>query len=142
MQAAFAPDGRWELPIVGGSVTQVRIDFAFGLVIHGPARDDVSCEVRISSPFCYESGGASGTVDPEQTERLAPLLVLHDAIVVAASATDSGHLELRFERGRTISVPPDPNYEAWYLSVTNRTTKRTTALVSLPGSGTATFDSP
>jgi Family of unknown function (DUF6188) len=137
----FAPDGRWEMPVVGGTVIQVRIDFAFGLVIDGP-EGDVSCEVRISSPFRYESSGTSGTVDPAQTERLAPLLVLHNATVVAASATESGRLELRFERDRAISVRPDPNYEAWQLSVTNRTTRRTTGLVSLPGSGTAAFDSP
>lgn len=140
-QYVFAPDGRWELPILGGCVIQLRIDAAVGLVIEGPA-GDVSCTVRIGSPFRYESGGAAGTIDPEQTERLAPLLVLHRTVVVAASATESGHLDLRFEGDRVISVPPDPGFEAWELSVTDRTRKRATGVVGLPGSGIAVFDSP
>ncbi len=133
-------DGRWELPIVGATVTQIRVDFALGLIAQRGAGDGVSCEVRISSPFRFDTGTGSLAIDPERTEQLAPLIALHKGVVEQAFALDDGHLELRFERDRTIGVPPDPRYEAWGLTVTNRSENWSTGLVCLPGSGVAEFE--
>jgi hypothetical protein len=47
--------------------------------------------------------------------RLAPALDLLGKEVLAATVWLDGRLELRFQNGAGIEVPPDPRYEAWQV---------------------------
>lgn len=131
--------GRWEIPLGGGLVTQVRIDFAFGLLVDATDEHENTGEIRISTQLAYEAAGAVTMIDPERTPELAPLITLHQAVLVSACTSDDGELELRFAGDRTICVAPDPGFEAWGLTVSSRAGRRGMHLVCLPGSGLARF---
>lgn len=64
MAAGDRPDqrhGGWRLPVVGGEVTQVRIDFAFGLVIETYGDDPATLSVRISGLFTVTAAGVASS---------------------------------------------------------------------------------
>jgi hypothetical protein len=48
--------GKWILPIGEGKVTQIRIDYAFTLLL------DSWIEIRIQTPFTYGPGGRGAAV--------------------------------------------------------------------------------
>ena len=107
--------GRWRLPVEGGTVTQLLIDYAFGFTVQvqEPAGD---VRMRLAGRFSYEDGsGRRFEIDPEAPDTLPPLLALHQAVVSEAHAVKDGHLVVRFEDGRSIEVAPDDRYEAWQV---------------------------
>ena len=131
--------GRWVLPIRGGEVTQVRIDFAFGLVVETYGDDPASVSIRISTPFSFERDGRTILIDPERTADLGPLVTLHKAEVQEAHAVKDGHLLLRLADGRAIEVAPHEQYEAWQADGHLPPIERKFSLVAIPSGGLARF---
>lgn len=125
--------------MAGGEVTQVQIDYAFGLTIETYDEIKASNVVRISTGFDYEADGVVTTIDPEHTTQLAPLITLHKATVEEGYAIEDGHLVIKFSDGRAIRVAPDEQYEAWQVSGHLPPIERKFSLIGVPGSGVALF---
>jgi hypothetical protein len=122
-------DDRWTLTFPDGTVTQLRFDFAFTLVI------DQGLDIRIESPFIFREPNASQTLlAPEHNGTLGSLLRLHQAKVVRADALRVGQLEIDFEDGSAIVVEPDGNFENF-----NVRTPDGEMLIGLPSGGIARF---
>ncbi len=131
--------GRWVLPISGGEVTQIRIDFAFGLEIESYGDDQTSLSIRISTPFTFTSDGNAVVIDPERTAELEALVTLHKAEVQEAHVVKDGHLVVRFADGRAIEVAPHEQYEAWQVDGQRPPVERRFSLVAVPSGGVAKF---
>ncbi|MBB5866947.1 uncharacterized protein (AIM24 family) [Allocatelliglobosispora scoriae] len=120
-------DDHWILPFQGLTVTQVRVDSAFELVLDGKGN------VRIESTATLGRAEADVSeqvvLDPEH-QHVAAGLVLFDTVVMMAVAATSGSLRLVFSGGHVLRVEPDPHYEAWTASAPGGL-----LVVSLPGGG-------
>lgn len=105
---------RWSLAVGDGTVTQLRFDFAFTVVI------DAGIDIRIELPFVFTEPNASKVVlDPERNATLGALLRLHQAVVVRADVLRVGQLEIDFEDGSTIIVEPQGHYESFNVTTPN-----------------------
>jgi hypothetical protein len=131
---------RWDLPVgrtagerVGG-VDQLRVDFAFTLVI------STVLEIRIETAFSVTSAGVEVVFDPEDTRSLGPLLDLHEAGVLAATLSKTGTLRVEFQDGRSLRVEPDDRYEACTVQLRAPGGDRRFEFIVLPGGGLAEFD--
>lgn len=120
-------------------MTQVLIDYSFGLSIETYGEQSASTRVRINTPFEYGESGVVTIIDPEQTADLGPLVTLHKAVLVEGHAIKDGHLVLQFTDGRTIRVAPDEQYESWQVTGHLPPVERKFDLIGLPGSGVALF---
>ena len=121
---------RWVLPTGDGVVTQLQIDFAFGLTI------EQWLHIRIEEPFVVQTGANRIECDPETSASITPLVDLHQAVVNEAAAYKDGSLTVAFADGRVIRVAPGEHYEAF--SVTGSWAGADTfRLISLPGGGLA-----
>jgi hypothetical protein len=107
-----------------GVIYQTRLQF-------GPT------EVVIESPFDLVVGETRHSRDPSERPKLGPLLAIYPDALVDAVATANGVLRLAFASGSTITVPPDPRYEAW--SVVGRAGS---LVVCTPGGELAIWDAP
>jgi hypothetical protein len=121
------------LPLVGGVVDQLSIDFAFTLVVDG------THTVRMSRPLRYHDGSVEHVVDPADIESVVPLLGLHQAVVREARADKDGTLLLRFDGARTIVVTPDEEYEAWEVSGGMPPVTPDFQIICPPGGGVESF---
>lgn len=130
----------WDLPVVAaagdriGEVDQLRIDFAFTLVIR------TVLEIRIETAFTVDSAGVDVVFDPENTRSLGPLLDLHKVGVIAATLSKAGTLRVEFQDGRLLSVEPDDRYEACAVRLRTPAGGRRFEFYILPGGGLAAFD--
>lgn len=117
----------WELPVAGFPITQLVLDYA--VTLHIDAVDGL-LEIRIEQPFVFTTtGGIEHLIVPEgKTDRIAPILAVVRSKVESARAYEDGRLEIIFEDGSRIGVPPSEGYEAW-----TATGPRNVKLVSLPG---------
>lgn len=122
------PD-HYVLPLVGGTVDQLNVDFAFTLVIDG------AHSVRIACPMRYHDGEQEHHIDPSDVDQLLPLLHLHQATVLEATASKLGTLVVHFDAGRSIVVDPDVDYEAWEVNGGMPPITPDYQLVCLPGGG-------
>ena len=127
-------DDRWILPFRGLTVSQIQVDFAFGLVF-----DDV-CAIRISNTAILGWINVAEkpekiALDPERQDVAAGLVLFH-AEVASAVAFKSGALRIVFGDGHLLDVKPDPDYEAW-----TATGPDGMLMVSLPGSDLAVWRS-
>jgi hypothetical protein len=126
-------DDRWVLPFNGLTVTQIQVDFAFGLTF-----DDVGT-VRIGSRATLvwdrANGAAAVDMDPGRQD-VAAGLALFNSEVLSAHAFKSGGLRIVFVGGRLLRVDPDPRYEAW-----TATGPGGMLVVSLPGGELAVWPS-
>ncbi|MEV6849556.1 DUF6188 family protein [Actinoplanes sp. NPDC051411] len=127
-------DDRWILPFRGLTVSQIQVDFAFGLVF-----DDL-CAVRISNTATL--GWVNVAEKPEKIvldpgrQDVAAALVLFNAEVKSAVAFKSGALRIVFGDGHLLQVKSDPDCEAWTVTGPDGM-----LMVSLPGSGLAVWRS-
>jgi len=124
--------GKWILPVGGGIVTQIRIDFAFTLVLES------WIEIRIETGFSYGPPGAGRHFDPADPMALAPLLGLHQAVVTAAKIRKDGRLTIAFA-GAVLEVGPDERYEAFQVAGSLPPIRRGFRFAALPGGGLARF---
>jgi len=123
---------RWLLPFRGLTVTQVQVDFAFGLNF-----DDKGA-VRISNAatLSWVDRGQRPervTLDPERQD-VVPGLALFNAEVLSAVAFKSGTLRLVFGDGHVLTVKPDPQHEAWIATGPDKM-----LIVGLPGGDLAVW---
>jgi len=125
--------GRWVVPVGEGKVTQLRIDFAFTLVL------EAWIHVRIETPFSYGAPGDARQFEPSDSRSLAPLLSLHQATVTAAEIRKDGRLTMAFADGTELVVPPDDHYEAFTVTGSLPPVRRGFSLTALPGGGLARY---
>ncbi len=117
----FPRDGdAWILPCEGLRVSQIRVDYAFGLEL---AEDqeratDEPWRFRINTPFTYASRTwREEVLDPEGPPgALGPALSVRHQTLVKARMWPDGRLVLRFNQGDVIAVAADAQYEAWEAS--------------------------
>ncbi|HEY9410155.1 MAG TPA: DUF6188 family protein [Jiangellaceae bacterium] len=117
-----------------GEVDQLRIDFAFTLII------STLLEIRIETAFTVGFDGVDVVYDPENTTSLGPLLDLHNVRVLSASVSKAGTVQIVFEDGRVLRVEPDDHYEACSVQLLSSEGDRRYDFIVLPGGEVATFD--
>lgn len=125
-------DGRLVLPLEGRRITRVLIDFrcVFEFWIAG----DDAASVTIERPFVVKSRSADVIITPENTTELAAILPLLGQVMSSAFAAADGALECNFEDGTQVSVRPDPDFEAWQVSLEGGA-----MVVSMPGGRLAVY---
>ena len=73
-----------------------------------------STEVRLAAPFTLRlADGTEYQIDPEEPERLAPVLTLLDRTLESLTATRAGELMLAFSDGSTLRCAAGPGRRAW-----------------------------
>jgi Family of unknown function (DUF6188) len=125
--------GKWILPIGEGRVTQIRIDYAFTLVLES------WIEIRIETSFAYGIGDDTQRFEPSDAPGLAPLLALHQSAVISAEIRKDGRLTLVFADGAVLVVLPDERYEAFTVAGSLPPIRRGFHFVAIPGGGLARF---
>jgi hypothetical protein len=123
-------EDRWLLPLAVGVVTQLQIDFAFGLNV------DAGLQFRIEGPFTVERQGDVAHYDPQRVGAVGPLTDLHQAVMTEAAVLLDGGLRLSFADGRTLTVPPSEEFEAFSVTGPGAGSDAF-RFVSLPGGGLA-----
>ncbi len=121
------------LPLAGGTVDQICVDFAFTLVVDGMHT------VQIARPGRFHDGSAEHVIDPAVPASVLPLLGLHQGVVKEARADKDGTLRLRFDAERSIVVAPDEEYEAWEVCGGMPPVTPDFKLVCLPGGRVESF---
>lgn len=114
----FARDGdAWVLPCEGLRVSQIRVDYAFGLEL---AEDqeratDEPWRFRINTEFTYASRTwIEEKLDPEGPPgALGPALSVRHQTLTRARLWPDGRLLLEFAGGDVITVAAHDRYEAW-----------------------------
>jgi Family of unknown function (DUF6188) len=86
--------GKWLLPVGNGKVTQIRVDYAFTLVL------EAWISIRIETSFSYGPAGGARQFEPSDAAGLAPLLGLHQATVTSAEIRKDGRLTHGLRRWR------------------------------------------
>jgi Family of unknown function (DUF6188) len=125
--------GKWLLPVGDGTVTELRIDYAFTLVL------EAWIVIRIETPFSYGPAGNVRQFEPSDSPGLAPLLGLHQATVTSAEIRKDGRLTLTFADGSELIVPPDERYEAFSVTGSLPPVRRGFSFTAVPGGGLARF---
>lgn len=75
---------------------------------------DASAEIRCAAPFALrQSSGAERTLDPSETETLAPLLTLLRRRLESITVTRDGELTAGFSGGTSLVVPSGRRTPAW-----------------------------
>lgn len=121
------------LPLTGGTVDQICVDFAFTLVIDGMHT------VQIARPGQFHDGATEHVIDPAVPASVLPLLGLHQSVVRDARADKNGTLRLHFTAGSSIVVAPDDEYEAWEVCGGMPPVTPDFRLVCLPGGRVESF---
>jgi len=101
------PGPDWQLDLGSRSMTYIRIDHQTRLQFDG-------VEIVIGCPFTLQTGNEIFHLD--EAQELGPLLGVYPDALETASVGSDGTLHLRLERGESIEVQPDPNYEAWQIN--------------------------
>ena len=125
--------GKWILPIGEGKVTQLRVDYAFTLLL------DSWIEIRIETPFTYGPEGAVQHFEPSDAPSLAPLLGLHQATITSAEIRKDGRLTVAFADGAVLEVLPDERYEAFTVAGSLPSVRRGFNFAAIPGGGLTRF---
>jgi hypothetical protein len=127
------PDGL-TVDLTAHRVEQVAVDYAFSLTLR---HDEHRVTIRVEGPFQLRRGDRVDDMDPEaRPGELGPALELSRATGTAATVRKTGELEIVFGDGSILSVPSDPAFEAWTLTVTGGP-----MIVSGPGGVVTTFSS-
>ena len=122
---ALDPDADvWQLPIVGFEVIDVWFSAQLYVIAYGEGRDTSlgvappRTQIALGGPFLLRSAdGSDQRLNAEEPwDTFVPVLSLRGTRVVAATATRSGALDVRFDDGSTLSAGPDPRYENWEMS--------------------------
>jgi len=121
----------WILPVGEGVIDQVRIDFAFTIVIDG------WINIRINTSFTLTRDGQTSVHDPEDVSSLRDLGALHQQRVEAVHVRQDGLLRVKLNGGGEIRVESDPQYEAYMITAKLQPVRRQFTFVALPGGGLA-----
>ena len=108
-----ADEHRWELRDF--RVTQLHVDLSSFRVETWTLEG--SLEIRLSVPFHYrEADGHDRRIDPEEPERLAPLLSILGSYITTIVVARSGNLLVQLADGSEIQAASHPRFEAWELT--------------------------
>lgn len=102
----------WVLPVAGHQVTRCCIDYAaVGLLV------DNGVYITIEGVFkSVDMSGRAELLDPDgDALNLAPVLKFRRMYITEGTAFKDGSLEVKFDGGSRILVPPDSEYEAWNI---------------------------
>ena len=103
------PDGGRRFHFAEPELSWIRISYQTTLRF-GEAHLEIEC------PFTLKIGDTVHRLDPEDQQGLGPIIGIYpDSIVEAAMAPD-GTLTASFAGGAQLTVPPDPDYEAWSVN--------------------------
>lgn len=126
-------DDRWILPVQGKEITRCCVDYRFSLDMYIQANDCMT--VTIETPFGLQADGQDHTLSPGgDSTLLGPALSLLHKTVQSGTAWKAGRLEIVFRDGTTLTVQPDPDYEAWEV-----TSAGGGLVVCCPGGGLAVW---
>jgi hypothetical protein len=104
-----------------GDVNFIRIDHQARLQVG-------EVEIVIESLFILRAEGTEYALDLGERGGLGPFLALWPDELTMASVGSDGTLHLTFGKGATLTVPPDPHYEAWQIAGPG-----TALIVCMPG---------
>jgi len=119
------------LPLRGKTVSRCIVDttFAIDFIDHGQRST-----IRIEGRFLLREGGEDLPLAAGRVEDMARALVLIGKTVTRALARDTGALEVTFDDGTELSVPPNPSVDAWEFAGPDRS-----IVGSLAGGGLSTW---
>ena len=118
------------LPLRGKTVARCIVDTAFGIDFIEAGKRSA---IRIESHFILREGGVARSLSAGRVEDMGKALVLIGKTVTRALARGDGALEVTFEDGTVLSVPPNPSTVAWEFAAPDRS-----FVVSLAGGGLST----
>ncbi|MES2788590.1 MAG: DUF6188 family protein [Planctomycetota bacterium] len=119
------------LPIEGRTITQFKLDFAFGMEL---SKDGSEFSIRINTSFTLTEAADTSEYDPEKLPVCGPALRLLNAHVISAKAFHSGRLEVMFLDGIVLEVNSNSQFEAWEIVGNDGL-----IIVSRPGGGLAVW---
>jgi hypothetical protein len=99
----------WTLKLAPCDLTYLRVD-------HQARLQFGESEVVIGSRFVLQAGEVESFLDAEQRSALAPFLSLYPNTLTHASVDSQATLRLTFGSGATVTIPSDPQYEAWQVN--------------------------
>ena len=121
-------DGEWTLPIGDGTITQILVDHAFGLVV------DSDTAIRFETPFTWFDGTTERTIDPSVAESLGALVRLVRQEVTDVTVTEPGsHLAVVLQDGQWLKSSAHDQYEAWTATATWGVPAQRSYFVATPG---------
>jgi hypothetical protein len=103
-----SPDGGREFQLADPVLSWIRVD-------HQSRLQFGKAELVIECPFTLRVGGAQHDLDPKNRDALGPLLGLYPDTAETLTMTPDGTLTAVFASGSSLTVPPDPRYEAWNI---------------------------
>ena len=101
-----ADEQGWRFHLEDRQLTMIGINFQTRLRF-GPA------EFVIESAFDLDVAGVKYRLEPDQRAGLGRLLAIYPDSVSDAAVNGDGVLRPAFVSGATVTVEPDPQYEAW-----------------------------
>ena len=90
-------------------------DLEFIRITHEARLHFEQIEVAIACPFNLTIAGVVHYLAPENRNELGPFLQLYPGQLEAAFLEPDATLQLAFENGARLVVPPDEVYEAWEI---------------------------
>ena len=102
----------WVVPLEGKTVTRCLVDHAFGIELW---ERNSTTTIRIEGDFVFQGYGGEHQLSPAYPTALGPALSTIGKAIVSARACKDGCLDVHFADGSTLSVKPDPEYEAWEI---------------------------
>lgn len=119
------------LPLRGKTVSRCIVDNAFAIDFIEQGRRST---IRIEGRFLLREGGEDLPLAAGRIEDMARALVLIGKTVSKALARGTGALEVAFEDGTELVVPPNPTVDAWEFAGPDRS-----VVGSLAGGGLSTW---
>lgn len=116
-----------EIDIGTRQINEIDTRHAVTLVLSGGATVRIECPFRLAAP-----ADAAAAIDPEDfpAERGLVSTLLGREIEAATAEEETGLLSITIRGGLAITVPPDPDFEAWSIVWSDGS-----MLVALPGGG-------
>ncbi len=104
----------YELRLTGHSVATVSVGPFASITANDPGKTTLVFWL----PFLLHRFGQAVSIDPRNSESVAPLLALVGAEITDATTDRGGFLSVRFQDGSTVESEPS-DYEGWELKNTS-----------------------
>ncbi len=127
----------WRIALEDGTVTQVQIDFALGLIVSLTPNEGLF--IRIETAFGFGTSDKLDRVKWDHPAQLGRFAELHGVTIREIKVTDTGILTISFKDGRLIQAEPDVNYEAYQVGSQRGVSEDGWLLVALPGGGVSAW---